>query len=529
MRKLPGSVVRPISDTSMIRAECIVRVRRRFERLFDALTNPSCGEWTMLVALGGYLTVWSLYAAISKSSADIHLDMGEMVAWSREVGIGTPKHPPLGAWLVRLWFAVAPREDWSYYVLAAILPTVALWITWRISAVYLPRDKRVVGIALLTLVPFYNFHALKFNANSVLTPFWAATIWWFLRSFETRYAGWAVLAGSGAAAAMLGKYWSIILLVGLGITALVDRRRDLYFGTPAPYLTLAAATILFTPHFDWLIANGFVSFNYALDLHPATLPQAAISLVRFMGSSIGYVAAPLVLCLLVARPTWAAIADTLWPEEPRRRALVMAFGAPFLVAVLLAVLVPVQLEPLWAMPMMTLFPLFLLSSPLVTIPRPAAAGLLALAIIFPLIMLAISPAVAILTHWKGLPNNQSNYRLLARAVEAAWRRQTDEPLRIVAGGNDLENGMVFYFTEQPSTFDLHAPAQTPWVDDARIRRDGMAMICPQPKWVCLQIMAGFAARYHGGAPETDVVSRRYFGIQNAPQTFEITIIVPQAP
>jgi hypothetical protein len=128
-----------------------------------------------------------------------------------------------------------------------------------------------------------------------------------------------------------------------------------------------------------------------------------------------------------------------------------------------------------------------------------------------------------------LPNNQSNYRLLARAVEAAWRRQTDEPLRIVAGGNDLENGMVFYFTEQPSTFDLHAPAQTPWVDDARIRRDGMAMICPQPKWVCLQIMAGFAARYHGGAPETDVVSRRYFGIQNAPQTFEITIIVPQAP
>ena len=32
--------------------------------------------------------------------------------------------------------------------------------------------KRVVGIALLNLVPFYNFRAIKFNANTVLTPLW---------------------------------------------------------------------------------------------------------------------------------------------------------------------------------------------------------------------------------------------------------------------------------------------------------------------------------------------------------------------
>jgi hypothetical protein len=31
-------------------------------------------------------------------------------------------------------------------------------------------DKRVVGVALLTLVPFYNFHAIKFNANTAKSP-----------------------------------------------------------------------------------------------------------------------------------------------------------------------------------------------------------------------------------------------------------------------------------------------------------------------------------------------------------------------
>jgi hypothetical protein len=40
------------------------------------------------------------------------------------------------------------------------MPTIALWIVWRVSADYLEIDKRVAGVALLTLIPFYNFHAL---------------------------------------------------------------------------------------------------------------------------------------------------------------------------------------------------------------------------------------------------------------------------------------------------------------------------------------------------------------------------------
>jgi 4-amino-4-deoxy-L-arabinose transferase-like glycosyltransferase len=167
----------------------VLSARNGFERLFDALVDPARRERTMAVVLACYFPVWSLYAAIAKSSQDIHTDMGEFVVWSRESGLGTPKHPPLGAWLLRAWFDVLPRQDWAYYCFAILLPTVALWITWRLAARYLPPDKRVAGIVLLTFVPFYNFHAIKFNANTVLTPFWALATWWFLRSFETRRVG----------------------------------------------------------------------------------------------------------------------------------------------------------------------------------------------------------------------------------------------------------------------------------------------------------------------------------------------------
>src|SRR5258708_23644219 len=116
---------------------------------------------------------------------------------------------------------------------------LALWAAWMIGARYLDGEKRAAGLALLTLVPFFSFHALKFNANSAMTPAWALTTWFFLRSFESRSAGWAVLAGLAAAASMLVKYWSVVLLAGLGIAALADPRPALYFPSPPPYITLA--------------------------------------------------------------------------------------------------------------------------------------------------------------------------------------------------------------------------------------------------------------------------------------------------
>src|SRR5580700_4605445 len=467
----------------------VLSARNRFERLFDALVDPARRERTMVAVLVCYFAVWSLYAAIAKSSQDIHTDMGEFVAWSREVGLGTPKHPPLGAWLLRIWFDVFPREDWAYYCFALLLPTVALWITWRLAARYLPPDKRVAGIVLLTFVPFYNFHAMKFNANTMLTPFWALATWWFLRSFETRRIGWAVLAGSAAAAAMLAKYWSITLLAGLGLAALTDPRRTAYFNSPAPYVTLAVGTVLLTPNIYWLTTHVFMPFSYAMEAHSGTPAFALFSTLVFASNGLAYAVAAIVLCVLATRPSWAAIRDTLWPSQPERRTLVVAFAAPFAFAVLVAVLLTVAIESIWVTPAMTLLPIVLLSSPLVAIPRLAAVRLLALAVVFPLCMLAVSPLAALGVQLNGVPEHASDYRAVAQAVERVWRAHTDKPLRIV-GSNTFVNGIVFYFRDQPSTFDIDNPKLTPWVGDDRIRREGAVFVCPATEAFCMRALGG---------------------------------------
>jgi hypothetical protein len=509
----------------MTAAALVVPLRNLIERLFDALVDPARRERTMVVVLACYFAVWSLYAAIAKGSQDIHTDMGEFVAWSREAGLGTPKHPPLGAWLLRAWFGVFPREDWAYYCFAILLPTLALWITWRLAARYLPPDKRVVAIVLLTFVPFYNSHAIKFNANAVLTPFWALATWWFLRSFETRRVGWAALAGFAAAAAMLAKYWSITLLAGLGLAALMDPRRTAYFSSPAPYVTLAVGTVLLTPNIYWLTTHAFMPFSYAMEAHSGTSALALLSALIFTTNGLAYAVAAIVLCVLATRPSWAAIRDTLWPSEPERRTPVIAFAAPFAFAVLIAVALTVAIESIWVMPAMTLLPIVLLSSPLVAISRLAAVRLLALAVVFPLSMLVVSPLVALGVQLSGVPEHGSDYRAVAQAVERVWRAHTDKPLRIV-GSTTFVNGIVFYFKDQPSTFDIDNPKQTPWVGDDRIRREGAAFVCPESEAFCMRALGGYAAHFPVVADEDAVVSRRFFGFASPPERYEIIIIPP---
>ena len=174
----------------------IRRVYRFVEALFDAIADPRRGELWMPLVLLGYVAVWTLYATIAKSSQDIHPDMAEMAAWSERLASGARrKHPPLGSWLLRGWFPASfrARTLGLLSVRGASSGGRAVDRLADFPALYVTAGKCVVGISLLTLVPFYNLHALKFNANAVLTPLWAITTRnSVLARLRTRRPGWAM-------------------------------------------------------------------------------------------------------------------------------------------------------------------------------------------------------------------------------------------------------------------------------------------------------------------------------------------------
>jgi 4-amino-4-deoxy-L-arabinose transferase-like glycosyltransferase len=500
------------------------RVLKPLGGLLDALIDPARRERAAVLLLAAYCAVWSLYGAFAKGSQDVHFDMGEMVAWARDAGIGTPKHPPVAAWLVKAWFAVFPLADWSYYLFAMVLATFALWCAWRISADYLDGEKRVAALLLLTFIPFFNFHALKYNANTVLIPLWAVATLCFLRSYETRSMIWAALAGLAAAAAMMGKYWSIFLLAGLVVAALADRRRVQYFRSAAPWVTIAVGSAAFAPHVAWLVANDFSPFGYAVGSHLGTWSSAAWSGPSFLAGVFGYAAAPLVIWAIIARPGPAALADTVWPADDARRLVLMSFTAPLILPWFAALAFKVDIVSLWAMCAMTLLGVMLMASPLVRVSRRVTTWLLGLAIVFPLLMVAASPVIAIVIHREGVPNYATHYRLLAAAVDRAWRETTDRPMRYFGSYTNVLNGASFYLAGRPSTLDITAPRATPWSDAASVARAGIALACPEAEAGCMQKLNERGA----GLPRHAVtLSRRHWGVADAPVRYVIVIVPPK--
>jgi 4-amino-4-deoxy-L-arabinose transferase-like glycosyltransferase len=500
------------------------------DRLAGALVDPTRRDRTVVQLLIAYVAIWTLYGVLAKGSQDVHFDMGEAVAWSREPAFGYSKHPPLSAWVVEGWFAIFPLADWAYYLLAISLAGLALWVAWVLSARWLDGEKRAAGLALLTLVPFFNFHALKFNANTVLIPLWAATTLWFLRSFEERDLVAAVLAGLAAAAAMLGKYWSIVLLTGLAVAALADPRRRAYFRSPAPWATVAAGALALAPHLVWLLTHqGASPFDYALDKHPApNLVDAIFGALKFLAGAAAYAGAPIVLAAAATRPTAAAILDTMWPATPHRRLAAFAFGAPLAVAILIGLVGQVLITSLWVMSALTLLPVVLLSSPLVAMRRNALPLLLGVAIAVPVLATLAAPAIAYLIHRNGVGHHAAHYRLLAEAVDRAWRATTAQRLRLIGSDTNVSNGLAFYLSDRPSTLDVLDPRQTPWADAPRLAREGVALVCGVADRGCVTTIDALASRMGRGQRSEVEIVRSYLGIPGKPERYLIIAIPPQS-
>jgi hypothetical protein len=520
---------RPISQVfpAMKVSASLKPINAALGRLLDALSDPKRRGRTVIVVLAAYWAVWTVYAVVAKASQDFHFDMGEMVAWSREITFGTPKHPPLPAWLVGAWFSIFPLATWAYDLFAVGIATVSLWVAFVVSTRYLDGVKSAVGLALLTLVPFFNFHALKFNANSAMMPWWALTTWFFLRSFESRGLGFAALAGFAAAGAVLTKYWSVVLLAALAIAAASDPRRKLYFGSAAPLVTVAAGVAALSPHLVWLYLHDFGTFGYALESHPGTVLEAFVSGVGYAAGALGYAVVPILLTGIAAKPAPADVADMLWPGDPRRRLPVVVFILPLVLPALMAIATAEKVVSLWAIGGMTLLPVVLLSSPRIVIPRIAAIRILAIAVFFPVLAVLVAPIVAVVTHFNGIPNYGTQYSLVAEAAGRVWRETTEEPLRLIGSYDNVLNGTAFYFPDRPSTFEIVTPALTPWTDEARIARQGILLYCPVTENRCMDALNRRAATAPRGRRVEMDISRTFLGIPGPVTRYAIVAIPPQ--
>src|SRR5438034_584852 len=246
-----------------------------------------------------------------------------------------------------------------------------------------------------------------------------------------------------------------------------------------------------------------------------------------LGGGAAYIAAPIVLAAAATRPSAAAILDTLWPATAHRRIAAVAFWAPLLLAILVGLAAQVLISSLWIMSAVTLLPVVLMSSPLVGMRRGALPLLLGVAIAVPVLATLAAPAIAYVIHRKGVPHHAQRYRLVAEAVDRAWRATTTQPMGLVGSDTALGNGVAFYLSDRPSTLDVLDPRRTPWANEARIARQGIALVCAVEETDCMNAVAALASGLSRGKRSEIELARNYLGAAGKPERYWIITVPPQ--
>lgn len=421
----------------------------RWRRPFLTWLDGTGRGWAVPLLIALFVIAWFAFLVLAHQGVDLHYDTLETWNVGRFFAWGTVNHPPLMGWVARVWTRVFPLTDWSFQLLAMVNAGVALWAVDLITRRFACGDKRIFLLLLLMLTPAYQFHAQRFNANSVLLAVWPLAIYAFLRSYESRTVAWSVLAGALAALAMLGKYYSVFLIASFALAAIIHSGRAAYFRSPAPWVSIVTGLIVLGPHLHWLATTGATPFQHAMEAQSGVaLPRAADNAAMFLLGLAAALAPAAVVWMLTAERRLSSLPRDLGQLSPGLRLLGLIFIFSVMLPVIVTVAVGTNMPSLWALQGLFLAPLLVVCAARFEIERFYTINLAI--VVIGVAVLAITVAAPIYARSELRDDNDRVfYSAAAREMTTRWREATGTPLTSVSGDNALAFATAFYSPDHP--------------------------------------------------------------------------------
>ena len=213
-----------------------------------------------------HLIFWTLIPSLTNQN--LPLDTIEALAWGSNLDWGFNKHPPMSAFFSEIFFQIFGPQDWAYYLLSQIFVIISFYYVFKLSKEIFQNDLlSLISVLLIESIYFYNFTTPEFNVNVCQLPFWAATVyysWKIYNSKEIKFVD-CLLVGLFAAFGFLSKYLFIYLLASIEILFLYliffkkEKKFDFKY-----LITAEVFLVILVPHLIWLNNNDFVTIKYGL-------------------------------------------------------------------------------------------------------------------------------------------------------------------------------------------------------------------------------------------------------------------------
>ncbi|MBR0777860.1 glycosyltransferase family 39 protein [Bradyrhizobium diazoefficiens] len=479
------------------------RWRRPFLHWLDGVETG----WAVPLLLVAFVAIWTLYLVIAYAGGGLHPDTLEAWSLGRHFAWGSYKHPPLIGWTTEVWTSVFPLRDWSLQLMAMTNAGLALFFVDRVSRLFTTGHKRILVLLLLMLTPAYQFHAQRFNANSVLLAVWPLATWCFLRAFETRSAFWSAAAGCSTALAMVGKYYSVFLVASFALAALAHPVRRAYFTSASPWISTATGLAVLSPHLYWLLTTGASTFTYALT-HANGDAMSALAEVRsFLLGLAAAMSVAAVLWVLIAGTRLKQLPADFAAMSPGLRLLFYVAVGTVVLPVLTSLAIGTDLPSLWALQGLFLVVVLIVCGTGYPIERFYTVNLsVTVAAVALAAVLIAAPIHAVHRNTHGYEEGRNLYAQAATEATRQWREFTGQPLGAVGGDDALAFATAFYSPDHPH--------YTPRFDDQYTwglsRKDtlhrGLAALCFKGQDYCIRWMDWLE-------PRTSRSVRREFTVQ----------------
>ncbi|OZI30353.1 hypothetical protein CAL29_20150 [Bordetella genomosp. 10] len=489
------------------------------------LAGTQAFRLSLLLAIQGL--VWIVGSWIYRSNLDPAADMLENYVWGIEWQAGYYKHPPAFAWIAAAWFQVFPRTDLAYFALSSVNAMIGICGIVALARRFLPlRDALLVGLAM-AVTPIYTTLAIKFNANTVLLSLWPWTAYFFVRYAQTGAWKSALALGAAAALAMLGKYFSVTLLAGLGLAGLVRPAWRAQLLRPRTLLAVAAGAVVLGPHLAWLVRNHFPTFAYADEriqeiarpFHQLLLGKAGYALIQlayllpaaafFALLTRRRLAAAGLMLRSIARPSMDP--DLWW----------LSFGTFFAICAA-SFGTGTTLSALWGNTQWFAIAVFWL----VVLKRhgfePDTRHVVRGMAVYWVLVLALSGVA-------GYAEAARHQRMaiepraeLAHAARELWRERVGLPLPIVTGSDKEAKAIAFYGRDRTHYWDMYEPANTPWITRADVMREGALFVCQRGDGGCIQTASAVA----GAHPVSVTVHKKAWGFTLPDYGYTLFLLPP---
>jgi hypothetical protein len=353
------------------------------------------------------------------------------------------------------------------------------------------------------------------NANTVMMPFWAATLLFYLRARRGLGSADALLAGAFASLTMLGKYWAVFLFAGMAVAALVGPGTRRFWRSPAPYLMAAGAAIVLAPHVWWLLHDrSSVAFAESVVNYipfSETLQKSAYYII----GALAYITVPLIF-LAALRPNRAALADIVWPADEGRRQAWVLLIVPLILPALVNLAIPYRLTPDWTFPNWAVLPIVLYGSRHLLVDDRAVArgGLAALVVTFAIVL--ASPVIACVRLANGPDVNRPHFRQVAERAELLAGR----PIELMWGSEAIVPGLPFYLPNAQRLIAGPLSAE----GRAAIATHGLLIVCTSDDAPCQKTADAFADA--GARTITATLTRSFLGVSSPAISYQITVVPP---